>query len=195
MGVSKEQAAENRNAIVETASRVFRERGVDGVGVADLMKEAGFTHGGFYNHFKSKEALAAEACEAVFEWALTDIRTVVKQGTGGPFNVLLQDYLSERHRDDPGHACPTGALVTDAARQGGEMQAAFSRGIEQFIEAFSVYFLTAPGIENDAAQARKLAMRLLADIVGTVALARGTAEADPKLSSEILEAGRARLPV
>jgi TetR/AcrR family transcriptional repressor of nem operon len=194
MGVSKAQAAENRQVILDTASRIFRERGVDGVGVADLMKEAGFTHGGFYNHFKSKDDLAAEACKAVFDWAIADISKVVDKGKSGPFHELLNNYLSEKHRDEPGNACPTGALVTDAARQGNAMQQQFAHGIERFFETFALYFLDDPEAEGDVDYPQRAAMALLSDMVGTISLARGTAKANPALSLRILEAGRARLP-
>lgn len=194
MGVSKAQAAENRQVILDTASRVFRERGVDGVGVSDLMKGAGFTHGGFYNHFQSKEALAAEACESMFERAVEEVRAAVGTGKKGPFHAWLHDFLSERHRDDPGHACPTATLATDAARQGDGIQAAFSRGVEDFLQAFATHFEQHADAGADPVHARKLAIALLSDLVGTVALARGTARANPRLSLEILEAGRARLP-
>src|SRR5689334_16944846 len=80
MRLTKEQAAKNRREILETAERLFRERGFDGVGVADLMKEAGFTHGGFYNHFGSKEELAAETCAASFERATEEIAAKLAGG-------------------------------------------------------------------------------------------------------------------
>ena len=80
MGVPKDQVTRNRQAIIEAACRAFRERGVDGVGVADLMKEAGFTHGGFYNHFASKDALAAECCSSVFARSSEQMRTLLDNG-------------------------------------------------------------------------------------------------------------------
>ncbi len=192
MGVSKVRAAENRQTILDTASRVFRERGVDGVGVADLMKEAGFTHGGFYNHFKSKEALAAETFEDVFKWAVEEFRLVSADGNGEAFTELLHYHLSEEHRDDLGQACPTGTLVTDAARGGEAMQTAFANGIEQFFLVFAEYFQKQRKTNDSAA--RESALALLSDMVGTLSLARATAKANPALSLEILKAGRARLP-
>jgi TetR/AcrR family transcriptional regulator, transcriptional repressor for nem operon len=194
MGVSKAQATHNRQVILDTASRVFRERGVDGVGVADLMKAAGFSHGGFYNHFASKEVLAGEACASVFDWALGDVRGVVGEGKDGPFRTLLENYLSPAHRDDPGTSCPTGTLVTDAARQGGSMQASYACGIEGFVEAFASYFMDDAEAKTDPDYARSQAIALLSHIVGTVALARATAVADPELSDELLARGRERLP-
>ena len=196
MGVSKEQAARNRQCIIETASRVFRERGVDGVGVADLMKEAGLTHGGFYNHFESKDALAAEACAAVLSRAAEDIAKVIKaEGGKASFCAVLETYLSSGHRDDPGQGCPIPALATDASRQGAQMQAAYAEGIEGFIQAVSSYFAHDGDGAGESGAARADAIGLLSQLVGTLVLARGVGTANPGLSEEILAVGRSHLPV
>src|SRR6218665_164160 len=98
MKVSKAQASENRQAILEAASRLYRERGVAGVGVAEISREAGFTHGGFYGHFESKEALAAEACALAFQAPLARLQDTL-QKHGGDAGPYFQNYLSARHRD------------------------------------------------------------------------------------------------
>src|SRR2546428_12881655 len=115
MRLTKEQATENRQSIIETAGRLFRESGFHGVSVADLMKTAGFTHGGFYNHFRSKEALAAEACSTVIARSNAELAETLGQKTGKAWRQYLDRYLSVRHRDGPGSGCAGAALATDAA--------------------------------------------------------------------------------
>ncbi len=195
MGVPKEQALRNRQSIIDTASRVFRERGVDGVGVADLMKEAGFTHGGFYNHFRSKDALAAEACAAVLSRAVEDMAGVIAaEGRTGSFRAFLESYLSPMHRDDSGQGCPIPAMATDASRQGDQMQVAYAEGIETFIQTMSAYFARGEESSGRPDTARASAIGLLTHLVGTLALARGVGAANAGLSEEILATGRSRLP-
>src|SRR6266853_2774092 len=112
MRVSQEQAAENRERIVDTASRMFRECGFEGVGVDAIMKRAGLTHGGFYGHFGSKDDRAAEAVTRALE------RSMKKQGRFTNLDDLVSDYMSERHRADRANGCPVAALGADIARQG-----------------------------------------------------------------------------
>ncbi len=197
MGVPREQALRNRQAIIDTAARVFRERGVDGVGVADLMKEAGFTHGGFYNHFESKDALATEACAAVFASSVAGLERVIeadaRDGTGS-FRAVLEAYLSLGHCDRPGNACPVSALAADVARQGGAMQAAYAEGIEQFLQAIACHFARVARDCLPPDEARRRAISLLGHLVGTLVLARGVGAADPRLAEEILAEGRRHLP-
>src|SRR5438309_6694837 len=131
MKVTREEAARNRERIVEAAARRFRERGFDGIGVAEVMKEAGLTHGGFYGHFASKEDLMAEACAL----ALTRSRELWSrraQAAGGePLPALAHLYLSTRHRDDPGRGCLVASLGADAARQGEGVRAALTEGLRK----------------------------------------------------------------
>lgn len=194
MGVPRQQATRNRQAIIDTAARVFRERGVDGVGVADLMKEAGFTHGGFYNHFDSKDALAAEACAAAFAAGAGTLNALI---AGDPtdrsraFQELMDSYLTVSQVDSPGCACPTATLAVDAARHGKGMQAAYADGVGAFLDALTVYFV-AEGQTQEAA--RQTAVATLANLVGTMVVARGVGAADPALSAELLEEGRRNLP-
>src|SRR5271157_1892356 len=107
MRVSREKAAENRERIVETAARMFRENGFDGVGVDAIMNGAGLTHGGFYGHFRSKDDLAAEATTRALA------RGVEKQSRYTKLNDLVSGYLSERHRDDRANGCAIAALGAD----------------------------------------------------------------------------------
>src|SRR5262245_24790993 len=109
MKVTREQAAENRERIVNTAARLFRERGFDGVGVADIMKGAGLTHGGFYGHFASKDDLAAEACARALEKSAMKWSAILDTDAN-PLDTIVASYLSEAHRDRPGSGCAIAAL-------------------------------------------------------------------------------------
>src|SRR5438105_14332684 len=102
MKVSREQAAETRDRIVEKAAQLFRERGFDGIGVADLMKEAGLTHGGFYGHFSSKEDLVAEASGRALMRSLALFSKVAERGAADPLSAIATAHLNSRHRDKPG---------------------------------------------------------------------------------------------
>lgn len=175
--VSKERAAANRAAIVDAAERLFRERGFDGVGVAEITKAAGLTHGGFYGHFASKEALAAEACGEAFDKSRARVRA--DHDLAG----YIENYLSERHR--AGAGCPMPAYATEIARQGTEVQERFADGVERFVQRLM-------GLLHDRDD-RNGAIALASAMVGGMALARATAKAAPELSGEILAALREEL--
>lgn len=186
MRVSKEQAAENRRRVVEVASALFRERGFNGIGVADLMKEAGLTHGGFYGQFASKEDLAAEACAHAMEVAAERWRVTAETKGDDALPALLDSYLSPRHCNHSAAGCPIAALGIDVARQGGVARSAFTRGLRPFLDGLS---RLVPGRSAEAK--RKAALTTLSGMVGALILAR--AVDDPALSEEILEAARASL--
>ena len=190
MRVSREQAEQNRRAIITAAARLFRERGYEAVGVAEVMNEAGFTHGGFYNHFASKEDLASETCRCTFEKhraeAARDL--AAKHGTIEALHGQLDGYISAAHRDGIGAGCPTAAMVADAARQGGAVQAEFAKGIAGYIRSFAK---TLAAGAPERADHRTTAAALLAQSVGAIVLARAVAEANPAMSDELLAAGRA----
>ena len=118
MKVSREQAAQNRERIVEAAAQLFRERGFDGIGVADLMQEAGLTHGGFYGHFSSKEDLIAEASARALTRSLALWRNCAEGASGDPLSAGAGVYLTSKHRDNPGAGCLLAALGPDVSRQG-----------------------------------------------------------------------------
>src|SRR5206468_10994831 len=113
MKVSREQAAQNRERIVETAAQLFRERGFEGIGVADLMKEAGLTHGGFYGHFSSKDDLIAEASARALTRSLALLSNLPERASGDPLTTIAGAYLTSKHRDDPGTGCLLAALGSD----------------------------------------------------------------------------------
>ena len=178
MKVSREQVTENRRTILEAASRLFRERGFDSVTVAEVMKAAGLTHGGFYGYFKSKDELIAEA-----------LGEALTQTTTGPLRDLASyaaEYLSRSHRDDLAGGCPTAALAAETIRQPRGTRASMTAGLKQQLERFS---RVAPG--ENAAQKRRAAIGSWAAMVGAMILAR--ASGDPALSGEVLDQTRAWL--
>lgn len=194
MKVSKAQSEENRQAILDAASRLYRVHGLSGVGVADITRDAGLTHGGLYRHFENKDALVREACARAFDWSPPPL-----DGTGAHTGSSAQSlatrvtsYLSTQHRDQPGEGCPVAALAVDAARAGGELSEVFAQGIERNIERFASVI---EGMEQGepSAEGRERAMQMLASMVGGMVLARATAAARPALSDEILATVRDQL--
>lgn len=177
MKVTKAQAAENRARIVETASTLFRERGYDGVSVADLMAAAGFTHGGFYKHFESKADLMAEAAVAGFSSQLGHLADV------DAFD-FIKDYLSRPHRDSRGTGCTFAALSGDAARQPEAIKKAFADGIEKQLALLAREEGTRS--ESDKRTARAKRIDTLAHAVGALVLSRACPDNSP-LADEILE--------
>ena len=186
MRVSKEQAAANRERIVDEAARLFRERGFDGIGVAELMNSAGLTHGGFYGHFDSKDQLMAEACEHAIGITGKRWRKLI-DGDGPAMDALAGRYLSPRHRDHPGDGCVLAALAGDVPRQSAPVRGAFTRSLRRFIELLDDAL---PG--RRAALRRRKAVAATAAMVGGLILAR--AVDDDTLSREILDAVAAELP-
>ncbi len=175
MKVSREQMAENHRAIVEAAGRLFRERGFDAVTVAEVMKAAGLTHGGFYGHFRSKDDLIAKTIEHALAQA---------PGPSADLDGYAARYLSEGHRDDRAGGCPTAALATETMRQSPEARAAMTAALKRQIDALQ---LQTPG--TDAAERRQAAIGSWAAMVGAIILAR--LSDDPQLSDEILRETRA----
>jgi TetR/AcrR family transcriptional repressor of nem operon len=179
MRVTREQAAATREKVLHLAGTLFRQHGFDGIGVADIMKRAGLTHGGFYGHFRSKDDLAAEACARVLGnegW--------IERLTGTPkpsLGALSRAYLSADHRDDPGHGCLMAAVGSDVVRQPRAVRRAFTDGLRARVEAL---LKVVPG--RSAAARREKALATLAGLVGALMLSR--AVDDATFSDEIREA-------
>jgi TetR/AcrR family transcriptional regulator, transcriptional repressor for nem operon len=186
MRVSREKAAANRERIIDAAGALFGEKGFDGIGLADIMKAADLTHGGFYGHFASKDDLVAQASERAMARAATNWSKIIADAPRNPYAALLNHYLSPRHRDDPGHGCAFAALSGDAARCGKPVRAAFAQGLEPLIEVVAGAI---PG-RSKVARRRK-AVAAVAELVGALILAR--AVENTSLSNEILEAARHEL--
>ncbi|MGF6933559.1 TetR/AcrR family transcriptional repressor of nem operon [Paraburkholderia sp. UCT70] len=176
MKITKAQAQANREHVVETASQLFRERGYDGVGVADLMAAAGFTHGGFYKQFRSKADLMAES-------AACGIAQTVALSAGVNAPEFVRYYLSREHRDTRATGCTMAALGGDAARQPEAVRATFAAGIESLLAALSPEGTASDGA--DSGQARARALDILAHTVGAVIMSRACPDDSP-LADEIL---------
>jgi TetR/AcrR family transcriptional regulator, transcriptional repressor for nem operon len=186
MRVSREKAAANRDRIVDAAAHLFRAKGFGGIGIADIMKAAALTHGGFYGHFASKEDLVAQASRRTISRAAANWEGVVADAPDHPYAALLRHYLTARHRDDPGRGCAFAALGTDAARSGKTVRKAFAEGLEPLI---AILAEAIPG--GSKAARRRKAVAAMAGFVGALTLAR--AVGDESLSDEILEAVRREL--
>jgi TetR/AcrR family transcriptional repressor of nem operon len=177
--VTREQSAANREKVLDVAGTLFRERGFDGIGVADIMKRAGLTHGGFYGQFASKDDLAAEATARVLGNPGWQERLTGKADPS--FADVVRGYLSPRHRDDPGTGCLLAAVGSDAARQPRAVRRALTDGFRVRLDA---WLKLVPG--RSAAARRERALVTMATLVGALILSR-TVD-DPALSDEILEA-------
>lgn len=175
MKVSREQMAENRQRILEVASRLFREKGFEAVGVAEVMKALGLTHGGFYGHFSSKDDLIVQA----LAHALGE-----RNGATLPLREYMDEYLSPRHRDNRAGGCPISGLAADTLRQTPEARSAVTDGVRGQIDWM---FEKLTGL--DESDRRRQAIASWAAMVGAVVLARATT--DPVLSDEILKETRA----
>jgi TetR/AcrR family transcriptional repressor of nem operon len=167
---SQADAAKHRDEVVEAASHLFRERGIAAVSVPELMAAAGLTHGGFYRHFESKDALAATAVTTAFASQITQIEQVAAENQDDPETArrtFLDDYLSVEHRDSAGDGCPNAGLATEVARQpeNSEVRTAFSTGFHEMVSAIGK---VGTGDEGDA-------LVELSTLVGAMVLARATA--------------------
>lgn len=181
MKVTKAQAQANRAHIVETASTLFRERGYDGVSVADLMAAAGFTHGGFYKNFGSKADLMAEAASCGFSKSAEALDEM-------DHLAFLTYYLSREHRDEPGQGCTMAALCSDASRQSESVKDVFAAGIEARLAAGADQKDQTGATTAEPNRAQRIA--LMAQAVGAVVLSRACPDDSP-LADEILDACRA----
>ena len=186
MRVSRKKSAENRERIIDAAGALFRAKGFSASGVADIMKAADLTHGGFYGHFSSKDDLVAQASERAMARAAENWSKIVAAAPDAPYAALLKHYLSPRHRDDPGHGCAFAALSGDAARCGEPVRHAFAAGLETLIDIIAD---SIPG--RSKAVRRRKAVAAMTSLVGALTLAR--AVDDAALSDEILGAARREL--
>ena len=191
MGVSREQAAENRRAIVAAATHLFRERGVDAVGLNELMKHAGFTQGGFYNHFESKAALVAEVlASAVAEGGAKVARTirVPVDATTTALGRYVDNYLSQEHRDNI-DGCPVAGFAGDAPRLGPAAQSHFARGLDDQITILAGLLAECGSALADGERRtlRERAISLDCQLVGALVLSRSVAQTSSAFADEILE--------
>jgi TetR/AcrR family transcriptional repressor of nem operon len=184
MRYSREHKQETHARIVRKASVRLRERGAHGVGVADLMKEAGLTHGGFYAHFDSREALVIEAFAYAMDRSTARWRKLAEEiPPEQRLASIVDTYLSSTHRDDPGHGCAVPALGAEIARESPKTRKAFAAKLEQMIDMIAEQIPDQP-----RKAARKQAAAALATMIGTLVLARVAGSGE--FSDEILAAGR-----
>ena len=180
---SKTEKAKTHERIVAIAAKKFREEGLAGIGIADLMKEAGLTVGGFYKHFKSRDALVAEAVGSALELWKDRIDAAAGGGPRVTYESLVDDYLSEAHRDHPGIGCAVGALAGDLARSDKRTRAVATRKIRDNIELLAT--LIRDTLKTDKDTARSRAVMTYCALVGAISMAR--AVSDEQLSREVLK--------
>jgi TetR/AcrR family transcriptional regulator, transcriptional repressor for nem operon len=184
MRYSKEHKQETHARIVKKASVRLREKGAHGIGVADLMKEAGLTHGGFYAHFDSREALVIEAFAYAMDRSTERWRKIAEQTPPDKrLATIVDSYLTPVHRDDPGHGCAVPTLGAEIARESPKTRKAFSAKLEAMIDMMADQVLDVP-----RKVARKQAISALTTMMGTLVLSRIAGNGE--FSDEILSAGR-----
>ena len=173
MRVSRIQAAENRQTVINVASRLFRERGFDGIGLKDLMEGAGLTQGAFYKQFESKEDLAAQASRRALESGSQGWSTAIAENPDDPLGAVIAFYLSAGHRAEKLDGCPVVALGADAARQGAGVKAAFEEGIKAYLEVLGPLLP-----KTDGEDSNRKAMVVLSTMVGAMTLSRAVNDPD-----------------
>lgn len=193
MPYTKEHKARTRKRIIEEAARAFRGRGVAGIGIPELMGRAGLTHGGFYAHFESKDALVAEACAEGFVDAAEALlaQTVAGARPGEELAAIIRAYLSRSHRDHPEQGCMIPSLAAEIAREQPPVRAAFSRSLAAYVARLAAYLprsLPAESATPAGATPDDEAMVLLSGMVGALLLAR--AVDNPAASDRILMRAR-----
>jgi TetR/AcrR family transcriptional repressor of nem operon len=185
MRYPKEHKARTRQKIVETAAREFRAKGLDGVGVADLMAGAGLTHGGFYAHFASKDALVAEACRQALDVTVDTLAFRAHSAPSGDgLRALVRAYLSRSHRDDAARGCIMPCLAGDIARAAPTTRQAVSEPLKRLVGVIAAQLPEAPPEQRE-----RRALAIAASLVGALALSR--AIDDARIADTILEATRA----
>lgn len=183
MRVSRIQAAENRETVINVASRLFREHGFDGIGLKDLMKGAGLTQGAFYKQFASKDDLVAQASRRALESASRRWAAAAEANPQDPLGTVIAFYLSMEHRGEKMDGCPIVALGSDAARQGDDVKASFEAGIKEHLEILGRLIG-----ETDGKESSGRAMAVLSTMVGAVMLSRVVN--DPDLAQAFLNSAR-----
>lgn len=177
-----------RRRILEAASQAFREQGVAETGVDDVMRRAGLTHGGFYAHFRDKTELVAQACAAAFDEAVPNLERIAAQPTAaGRVRMLIDSYLSSRHRDNRGSGCLVVAVGADMARLRGTAREGYARGFRQHLDRLA----KALRLSDDARENRERVVHLMSSLVGALLFAR--AIDDPRESEAVLHTMRRRL--
>ena len=176
MRMSQEEKTKSHARIVTSAARLFRERGLGGASVIDVMTDAGMTHGGFYKHFDNKDALIERALESAFDEFVKNFDANL---TESEIAASRARYLSREHMAQPGRGCPVAALGSEIARESNTLKAAFGAGVRRVIKAIAVSRAGSP------AARRKAAIREFSMLVGAIVIARST---DSELADQVLAA-------
>ncbi|KQP45605.1 TetR/AcrR family transcriptional regulator [Pseudorhodoferax sp. Leaf274] len=184
MKVTKEQAQQNKLALLEAAGQLFKQHGIDGVGVADVCRQAGLTHGALYKHFVDKQDLAAQALQHAFQAGHGRATPPGLAGAGRQrtFTGYLDRYLSLRVRDDMAKGCPLVATACETARQGEAVSRSYA---DAFAELRAGVEATLPG-DGSPAERQALASTVVAALVGAMAISRGMAKADRAEADAVL---------
>lgn len=185
MRVSRAQAEANRETVINVASRLFRERGFDGIGLKELMQGAGLTQGGFYKQFASKEDLETQASRRAMEAAIRRWSSATATASD-PLQAVVDLYLSPEHRGERGEGCPLVALGSDAARQSEEVRRPFHEGVLAHLQVLEELL---PGGGDRSDDGSQKAIAILSLMVGAVTLSR--IATDEKLAGSILDAAAA----
>ncbi|HEY0209055.1 TetR/AcrR family transcriptional regulator [Acerihabitans sp.] len=180
MGASQSDKADTHAHVVAIAARRFREEGLARLSIADLMAEAGLTHGGFYKHFASRDALVSEAVAVALSSGSSTARSADQERA---YPELVKSYLSELHRDNAGAGCAVCALMNDVSHAPDEARSSYTQKVRQNVASLDAAL--------GASGQREKAILALAAMVGALGIAR--AVSDPSLSDEILEAVKAQL--
>lgn len=179
VGTSQEDKEKHHARIVAIAAKRVREKGLDGISIADLMKDAGLTHGGFYRHFGSREDLISEAVEcALGQWTQRTRRDPNKP-SAKRFQAAVDDYLSINHRNSPGSGCAVASLSSEAWRGGKRVRQAYTRQVKLYL---SLLERVLDGRRRQVA--RRDSVLALSALVGAVAMARSVD--DDQLSLDLL---------
>lgn len=185
MRVSREVMAQRHDEIISQTSKMLRQRGIIGTSLADLMAAAGLTHGGFYKHFDSKDALVAEATERIFSEINTRYEERIQtRGAKAALKAYISDYLTLSHIKNPELGCPISSFGPDIGREEGAVRSIFTSGVKR------TFSLIMEGLSGPPAARREKAFELLSMLAGAVSIVRATN--DEKLSREIIASARKR---
>lgn len=183
MGSSQKQKAENHDRLLAIAAKEFRTKGLDGLSVAELMSAAGLTHGGFYSHFASREALVTEALDRAFDDARHDLFQEFNPKRGNALEAFIATYLSPMHRDDPGRGCVLASLSTDIQHSDEDTRALFTHRFRTYVDEVAA-LISGDGEEDAHAEA----MAILSMLAGAVVISR--ALNNDSLSRKVLKNAR-----
>ncbi|AHB47838.1 TetR family transcriptional regulator [Hyphomicrobium nitrativorans NL23] len=185
MRVSREVMAQHRKDIVAATSKMLRKHGIGGTSVIDLMRAVGLTHGGFYKHFKSKDALVAESTQKIFDDIIGTFEAQSREvGSKAALAAYVDRYLGSRHVRHPEAGCPLAAFGVDAARDSRAVRTAFKDGTSRLLALFE------SGLSCPKEKRREKSVELMALLSGAIVAAR--ASGDAKLADEFLEHARRR---